>query len=93
MDLLSIIAALLLLFVILLVIYVIYMSWDHGVFKKMGIPAPTPLPLFGNFFDVLKLGPFNHQEEEYQRYNRQKVDTQFMPLVKQSKLWGKLEVQ
>ena len=73
MDLSWIITALLLLFVGLLIIYTIYMSAEHGVFKKLGIPALTPIPVFGNFLREMRTGPFMFQEELYRTYKTDKA--------------------
>ncbi|KAM7331602.1 hypothetical protein ACRRTK_008310 [Alexandromys fortis] len=32
----------------ILVLFYIYGTYSHGIFKKLGIPGPKPLPLFGN---------------------------------------------
>ncbi|XP_077880901.1 cytochrome P450 3A21-like isoform X4 [Ictidomys tridecemlineatus] len=32
---------------IFLVLLYLYGTYSHGLFKKLGIPGPTPLPLFG----------------------------------------------
>lgn len=32
-----------------------YAYWPYGVFKKMGIPGPTPVPLFGTMLAYRKV--------------------------------------
>ncbi|XP_060066309.1 cytochrome P450 3A8-like [Ylistrum balloti] len=39
-----------------IIAYVIYMSWDHNTFKKMGIDGPKPNPIFGNIGTIFKEG-------------------------------------
>ncbi|GFR89994.1 cytochrome P450 3A11 [Elysia marginata] len=73
MDLSWIITALLLLIVGVLITYAVYMSSEHGIFKQLGIPALSPLPVVGNFFQELKLGPFKFQEEQYKKFKAEKV--------------------
>uniref|UniRef100_A0A8C6VAI6 unspecific monooxygenase n=1 Tax=Neogobius melanostomus TaxID=47308 RepID=A0A8C6VAI6_9GOBI len=35
------------LLVALVTLFVIYLYWPYGAFKKMGVPGPKPVPLFG----------------------------------------------
>ncbi|XP_052402970.1 cytochrome P450 3A27-like [Carassius gibelio] len=58
--------ALLILFVTLLFIYG---SWPHGVFKKLGIPGPKPLPFFGTMLEYRK-GVHLFDVECFEKYGR-----------------------
>ncbi|GFN87547.1 cytochrome p450 3a11 [Plakobranchus ocellatus] len=57
----------------LLAVYVIYMSSEHAVFEKMGIPGPSPALVVGNFFQEIKLGHVKFQQDVYNKYNKSKV--------------------
>uniref|UniRef100_S4RZ06 Cytochrome P450, family 3, subfamily A, polypeptide 65 n=1 Tax=Petromyzon marinus TaxID=7757 RepID=S4RZ06_PETMA len=46
-----------------------YLLWPYRIFKKMGVPGPTPLPLFGTFLHYSK-GFRAFDEESFQRYGR-----------------------
>nr|XP_036873816.1 cytochrome P450 3A12-like [Manis javanica] len=37
-----------------LVLFYLYGTYSHGLFKKLGIPGPTPLPLFGTVLSYRK---------------------------------------
>nr|XP_036859602.1 cytochrome P450 3A8-like [Manis javanica] len=37
-----------------LVLFYLYVTYLHGLFKKLGIPGPTPLPLFGTVLSYRK---------------------------------------
>ncbi|XP_071087868.1 cytochrome P450 3A41-like isoform X1 [Haliotis cracherodii] len=39
-----------------LTLYSTYMSWHHGIFKKLGIDGPPPRPIVGNLMTILKSG-------------------------------------
>nr|XP_032826368.1 cytochrome P450 3A8-like isoform X3 [Petromyzon marinus]XP_032826369.1 cytochrome P450 3A8-like isoform X3 [Petromyzon marinus] len=51
------------------ILSVIYLLWPYRIFKKMGVPGPTPLPLFGTFLHYSK-GFRAFDEESFQRYGR-----------------------
>ncbi|XP_043848125.1 cytochrome P450 3A24-like [Dromiciops gliroides] len=42
------------LLILFLTLLFLYGTWTHKVFKDLGIPGPTPLPLFGNFLSYSK---------------------------------------
>ncbi|KAK3797300.1 hypothetical protein RRG08_008675 [Elysia crispata] len=73
MDFSWIITALLILIVGILVVYVVYMSTEHGIFKKLGIPALTPWPAVGNILQEMRMGPLNFQQQQYHKFKTEKV--------------------
>ncbi|KFQ05822.1 Cytochrome P450 3A24, partial [Leptosomus discolor] len=58
--------ALLLIFVALLVVYG---TWPHSLFKKLGIPGPRPLPFFGTCLEYRK-GFLVFDSECFQKYGK-----------------------
>lgn len=36
-----------------------YSSWNYGIFKKLGIPGPKPVPFFGTMLAYKKVGRYN----------------------------------
>ncbi|XP_078521135.1 cytochrome P450 3A5-like [Lissotriton helveticus] len=40
------------LLVVCLSLLYLYGTWTHGLFKKLGIPGPKPLPFIGNFLEL-----------------------------------------
>ena len=36
-----------------------YAYWPYGVFKKLGIPGPKPVPFFGTMLAYRKVGEYN----------------------------------
>ncbi|OWF50100.1 cytochrome P450 3A24-like [Mizuhopecten yessoensis] len=50
--------------------YVISMSWNHGIFKKMGVDGPKPHLIFGNFKMLLKHGVVKTDENMYKKYGK-----------------------
>nr|AGO32790.1 Cyp3A [Azumapecten farreri] len=59
-----------LLLVGLLVTYVIYMSWNHGTFRKMGIDGPKPNPIFGNMRMFINDGLNKTELDMYRKYGK-----------------------
>uniref|UniRef100_A0AAQ5WW09 unspecific monooxygenase n=1 Tax=Amphiprion ocellaris TaxID=80972 RepID=A0AAQ5WW09_AMPOC len=39
-------------------LFYIYANWTYGTFKKMGIPGPSPVPLFGTMLAYRKVGEY-----------------------------------
>ncbi|XP_060085825.1 cytochrome P450 3A24-like [Ylistrum balloti] len=60
----------LMVFIGLIVAYVVYMSWDHNTFKKMGIDGPKPNPIFGNMRMFFKDGLIKTEQDMYRKYGK-----------------------
>nr|XP_046193754.1 cytochrome P450 3A27-like [Oncorhynchus gorbuscha] len=54
---------------LLITLIVVYGYWPYGVFTKMGIPGPKPLPYFGTTMGYRK-GIANFDTECFQKYGR-----------------------
>uniref|UniRef100_A0A8C7K3K4 unspecific monooxygenase n=1 Tax=Oncorhynchus kisutch TaxID=8019 RepID=A0A8C7K3K4_ONCKI len=54
---------------LLITLIVVYGYWPYGVFTKMGIPGPKPLPYFGTMLEYKK-GFTNFDTECFQKYGR-----------------------
>uniref|UniRef100_A0A8K9XLI4 unspecific monooxygenase n=1 Tax=Oncorhynchus mykiss TaxID=8022 RepID=A0A8K9XLI4_ONCMY len=54
---------------LLITLIVVYGYWPYGVFTKMGIPGPKPLPYFGTMLEYKK-GITNFDTECFQKYGR-----------------------
>ncbi|KAM9492992.1 cytochrome P450 3A27-like [Salvelinus alpinus] len=54
---------------LLITLIVVYGYWPYGVFTKMGIPGPKPLPYFGTMMEYRK-GFTNFDTECFQKYGR-----------------------
>ncbi|KAM9330419.1 cytochrome P450 3A12-like [Gastrophryne carolinensis] len=57
------------LIILLLALLVIYSIWPYRLFKKYGIPGPTPLPFIGTFYGY-RIGWFEFDFECYKKYGR-----------------------
>jgi hypothetical protein len=40
----------------------------HNFFKNLKIPAPTPLPIFGNFCGLINKGMSKYDEDIFNKY-------------------------
>ncbi|XP_064858246.1 cytochrome P450 3A27-like [Oncorhynchus nerka] len=54
---------------LLITLILVYGYWPYGVFTKMGIPGPKPLPYFGTMMGYRK-GINNFDTECFQKYGR-----------------------
>ncbi|XP_068444990.1 cytochrome P450 3A40-like isoform X2 [Clinocottus analis] len=55
--------------VALITLIFVYSCWPHGVFKKMGIPGPRPIPFFGTML-AYKKGFVNFDEDCFKKYGK-----------------------
>uniref|UniRef100_A0A8C6DSX8 unspecific monooxygenase n=1 Tax=Moschus moschiferus TaxID=68415 RepID=A0A8C6DSX8_MOSMO len=47
----------------------VYGTYSHGLFKKLGVPGPRPLPYFGNVLSYRK-GVYEFDEECFKKYGK-----------------------
>lgn len=52
-----------------LMVFYIYGTYSHGLFKKLGIPGPNPLPLFGTIFNYSD-GMWKFDNDCYKKYGK-----------------------
>ncbi|KAI3353350.1 hypothetical protein L3Q82_019884 [Scortum barcoo] len=57
------------LLVALITLFVVYAYWPYGTFKKMGIPGPKPVPIFGTML-AYKKGFTNFDQDCFKKYGK-----------------------
>ncbi|XP_046693297.1 cytochrome P450 3A27-like isoform X4 [Silurus meridionalis] len=57
------------LFIILISLILLYGTWPYGVFKRLGVPGPKPLPFLGTMLQYRK-GIHNFDMECFQKYGK-----------------------
>ncbi|XP_029011549.1 cytochrome P450 3A40-like isoform X2 [Betta splendens] len=57
------------LLVALITLIIVYAYWPYGVFKKMGVPGPKPLPFIGTML-AYKKGFVNFDQECFDKYGK-----------------------
>ncbi|XP_067115178.1 cytochrome P450 3A40-like [Osmerus mordax] len=57
------------LLVAFITLFIVYAYWPYGVFKKLGIPGPRPLPFIGTML-AYKKGFINFDEECFKKYGK-----------------------
>nr|ARO89867.1 cytochrome P450 Cyp3a24 [Andrias davidianus] len=57
------------LLVVFLTLCFLYGTWTHGVFKKLGVPGPKPLPFIGTFYHYRK-GMMDFDMECFKKYGK-----------------------
>ncbi|XP_056264464.1 cytochrome P450 3A40-like [Pseudoliparis swirei] len=57
------------LLVALITLVFVYSCWTHGIFKKLGIPGPRPVPFFGTMLGYKK-GFVAFDEECFKKYGK-----------------------
>ncbi|XP_021368001.1 cytochrome P450 3A18-like [Mizuhopecten yessoensis] len=63
-------AQLLILLVGMLIAYVVYMSWDYNMFKKMGVDGPKPSFVVGNMGMFMSEGIVKAEQNLYTKYGK-----------------------
>uniref|UniRef100_A0A3Q0SDR9 unspecific monooxygenase n=1 Tax=Amphilophus citrinellus TaxID=61819 RepID=A0A3Q0SDR9_AMPCI len=53
----------------LITLLIVYSCWTHGTFKRLGVPGPSPIPLFGTMLAYRK-GFFIFDEECHKKYGK-----------------------
>ncbi|XP_060064390.1 cytochrome P450 3A24-like [Ylistrum balloti] len=61
---------LLILLVATIIAYVVYMSWDYNIFKKMGVDGPKPTLVMGNLGLFFKDGIVKGEIDLYRKYGK-----------------------
>ncbi|XP_078521132.1 cytochrome P450 3A21-like [Lissotriton helveticus] len=57
------------LLVVLVAVFFLYGTWTHGIFRKVGIPGPRPLPFLGTFLGYRK-GILEFDMECFKKYGK-----------------------
>ncbi|XP_078521130.1 cytochrome P450 3A21-like [Lissotriton helveticus] len=57
------------LLVVLVMVFFLYGTWTHGIFRKLGIPGPRPLPFIGTFHGY-RNGILEYDMECFKKYGK-----------------------
>ncbi|UJR23769.1 hypothetical protein I4U23_026745 [Adineta vaga] len=55
---------------ILLFAYYVYNLWTNNIFRRLGIPGPTPIPFLGEMFRVMRKGIYKNDMDLIQKYGK-----------------------
>ncbi|XP_033742606.1 cytochrome P450 3A24-like [Pecten maximus] len=63
-------AQLIILFVAMIVAYIVYMTWEYDIFKKMGVDGPKPTMVIGNMGMFMSEGIVKAERDLYIKYGK-----------------------
>ncbi|CAF1403825.1 unnamed protein product [Adineta ricciae] len=55
---------------ILLLTYYVYNLWTNNIFRRLGIPAPTPIPFLGEMFQIMRKGVHKNDVDLSKKYGK-----------------------
>ncbi|CAF1184514.1 unnamed protein product [Adineta ricciae] len=55
---------------ILLLTYYVYNLWTNNIFRRLGIPGPTPIPFLGEMFQIMRKGLHNNDVYLTKKYGK-----------------------